>query len=290
MVRRAPIRYKMYTIPKRNGGRRIISQPAKEVKFLQRIVLTEVLSRLPISGAATAYRQGVSIRDNAAAHVDNNVVMKFDFKEFFPSIRARDWRRYCEANRVFGDGDDEDVEITSNILFQRMRGSVVLRLAIGAPSSPMLSNIIMYEFDSKIEEMARENEITYTRYADDVTFSARRVGFLNGVEKGLRNVIREIRFPRLTVNEEKTVVATTKYRRVVTGLVLSDAKKVSLGRDRKREIEAAVHHFKVGKLAPSAQVRLSGMLAFVNSAEPEFLAKLISKYGMDVVSAIGTFA
>jgi hypothetical protein len=284
MVNQAPLRYKMYTIPKRSGGQRMISQPAKEVKLLQRIVLTEVLYKLPISDAAMAYRQGISIRDNAAAHVANNVVMKFDFRDFFPSIMARDWHLYCRNSRVFDDY--EDVEITSNILFQRMRGSTVLRLAIGAPSSPMLSNILMYEFDSKMSDMAIGNRITYTRYADDLTFSARRVGYLNGVEKALRNVIKEIKFPKLTINEEKTVVATTKYRRVVTGLVLSDKKKVSLGRDRKRAIEAAVHHFKCGKLAPSAQVRLSGMLAFVNSVEPEFLAKLIGKYGMDVVSSI----
>ena len=96
IVRNAPIRYKTYLIPKRGDGFRSISQPARELKALQRVLLQEVLAKLPVHPSATAYREGKSIRDNALAHVGGGPIMKFDFKDFFPSIKARDWRLYCE--------------------------------------------------------------------------------------------------------------------------------------------------------------------------------------------------
>src|SRR4051794_3337072 len=103
IVRNAPIRYKTYPIRKRNGGERLISQPARELKALQRVLAESFLSQLPVHRAATAYRPGVSIRDNAAAHVLNGPILKFDFKEFFPSITSHDWRIYSQKNSLFED-------------------------------------------------------------------------------------------------------------------------------------------------------------------------------------------
>nr|QQZ50993.1 hypothetical protein JKL49_07225 [Phenylobacterium glaciei] len=65
-----------------------------------------------------------------------------------------------------------------------------MRLAIGAPSSPALSNILMWDIDAAIAEMIDGEQVSYTRYADDLTFSARRTGYLNGIEKGLRAILR----------------------------------------------------------------------------------------------------
>ena len=85
---RAPVRYKVYSIPKRNGNRRIIAQPAREVKRLQRALMKVLLSKLPIHEAATAYRKGRSTLDNARAHAENGPILKLDLKNFFPSIRS----------------------------------------------------------------------------------------------------------------------------------------------------------------------------------------------------------
>ena len=82
-----PYRYKVYTIPKRNGsGVRIIAQPAKELKVLQKLVCGKFLSELPVHEACMAYKKNISIRHNALAHVKNKYMLKMDFKDFFPSI------------------------------------------------------------------------------------------------------------------------------------------------------------------------------------------------------------
>lgn len=287
IIATAPSRYKTYSIPKRRGGERIISQPAYELKIIQRVLSQEVVSRLPVHDAAMAYRKGKSIRDNATAHVNGNCVLKFDFTEFFPSIVSTDWTRYCARNKVFED--EEDIRLSANILFHRARYGSVLRLAIGAPSSPGLSNALMFDFDSRISEAVAADKVAYTRYADDLTFSARRVGNLSGVGRMLRQIVKEIDTPRLRINEEKTVLATKKVRRMVTGLVLADDGLVSLGRDRKREIRAALHRYMVGGLDVAARAQLAGRLAFVNSVEPSFLMRLSRRYGQDSIERLKAF-
>lgn len=280
----APKRYKTYKIPKRNGGFREISQPAKEVKLLQRIFAETFLNKISLSDAATAYRPGVSIRDNAAAHARGNSILKFDFKDFFPSIQSDDWEMYCQEKGIFSN--EFDVRLSSNLLFFRKSKNSILRLAIGAPSSPVLSNVLMKEFDDAVLSAIEKDSVIYTRYADDMTFSASRAYNLVDVEKYLRRVIKETRYPKLRLNEEKTVFATSKYRRFVTGLVLTDNGTVSLGHERKREISAGVHRYKCGKLDLVATEKLSGMLAFVNAVEPSFLQRLETRYGQDVILGI----
>jgi hypothetical protein len=284
IIRNAPIRYKDYYIPKRNGGERLISHPARELKELQRALVTEVLSKLPVHEAASAYRPGKSIKDNANVHVRNSVILKFDFANFFPSIVARDWHTYCDRNKIFEDW--EDVLISANILFHRPRGSSILRLAIGAPSSPFLSNILMKPFDEKITELVSADQISYTRYADDLTFSAKRTGFLTHVEKNLRQVIREISSPSLSINANKTVLATRKYKRMVTGLILANDGNVSLGHERKRRIRAAVDYARKRKLTIDEQKHLSGLLAFAQNVDPDFYTRLVQKYGAALIAQI----
>lgn len=279
VISSAPRRYKHYTIAKRSGGRRAIAHPAREVKALQRILLREFLSNLPVHPAAMAYEPGLSIRTNAAIHANNNgPILKMDLKDFFPSISVRDWMLYCAAHKLF---DISDRIYAGRILFHKPKGRSDLRLAIGAPSSPHLSNLLMYEFDRRIAEAVAEDYVTYTRYADDLTFSAKRTGYLNKVQATVRRVIREMAYPKLTVNEAKTVLATPKYHRQVTGLVLTNDGRVSLGRERKRRISASLHHFKMGRLTPKQARELLGTMAFSRDVEPEFFLRMELKYGKE---------
>lgn len=279
IIVRAPVSYKHYTIAKRTGGRRPISQPAREVKALQR-VLAHRLRHLPVHDAATAYRAGQSIRSNAERHAKNGPIMKFDFSNFFPSIKARDWQNYCEQNSIFSSTDD--ILLSALLFFHQPRSSSNLRLAIGAPSSPWLSNVLMYEFDERISAMSAIDKVTYTRYADDITFSAKRTGYLNSIPKNLRDIVKDNKNPALLLNEEKTVVATTKYRRVVTGLILADDGRVTLGRDRKRLIRSMVHHAVSGRNTSEQNGRLAGLLAFAADIEPDFVAAINARYGSNL--------
>lgn len=279
----APDRYKRYTIPKRDGTRRPIAQPSQEVKAVQRAMADVVLSELPIHHCATAYRPGVSLADNVRPHANSGPILKMDFKDFFPSMRVQDWISYCAAT---GCLDTEDAVLSGQLLFFRTPGSRVLRLAIGAPSSPMMSNILMYKFDEIVYNAVKRDKVIYTRYADDMTFSAPRTGYLNGVQKAVSGAVRTIAFPKLDIKKEKTVLATKKYRRVVTGLTISNDERVTVGRDRKRLVSATVHSATLGKLTRSELESLSGMLAFINSVEPGFIAALRTKYGSLAVDRI----
>lgn len=287
IMRTAPIRYKTYRIPKRTKGLREISQPAVEVKALQRGLIEILLRKLPMHEAATAYRVGMSIKDNASRHVGDGPILKMDFKEFFPSIKPHDWSAYCRQTGVLSD--DMDIHLTSLLLFQRPKGSTVLRLAIGAPSSPFVSNALLFDFDQRITEAVAEDHVVYTRYADDLTFSGPRAGHLVNVERVVRRTLRALEFPRLTVNYEKTTRVTRKFGRKVTGLTLTNDGDVSIGHTRKRELHTAVYRASKGRLNAKELALLKGMLGFANSAEPQFIEVLRKRFGQEVIATIQSY-
>ena len=277
----APVRYKEYLIPKRSGGMRKIAQPAREVKLVQRAFISTFLTTLPIHQSATAYRAGLSIRDNATPHIGHGPILKMDLRDFFPSIRRQDWVSYCRDSGCLQS--EEDVHLTASLLFHRQSGHRLFRLAIGAPSSPMLSNILMFDFDTRITELVANDRVAYTRYADDLTFSAPRTGFLNGVIKDVARTIRGLRYPKLEINPEKTTFVTSKYHRSVTGLTITNDGRVTIGRESKRRIHAAVHQALLSRLSSDELQVLAGSLAYANSVEPEFLSVLRRRYGNDIV-------
>lgn len=279
----APIKYKTYPILKRSGKKRMISQPTPEVKILQRALARIFLNHLPIHPAATAYRQGMSLVDNVTPHLQAGPILKMDFRDFFPSIRSEDWESYCRETGCLTD--PQDILLTSHLLFQRPKGGRVLRLAIGAPSSPVMSNILMMKIDTAIADKMSEDQITYTRYADDLTFSAKRTGYLVKTISDVASIIRAHQFPKLALNAEKTTYITKRYGRYVTGLTITNDGQISIGRDKKRLIRATVHRSAKGELSKDETQILAGMLAYVNAVEPGFIDVLRAKYGPDVIEA-----
>lgn len=280
----APRRYKNFRILKKDGiNYRKVSQPAQEVKILQRAFTDLVLNKLPVHHCATAYRPkpGLSLRDNVLPHASNGPILKMDFRDFFPSIQAADWTSYCSENGIFAS--ESDVDLSARLLFRRSARNQPLRLAIGAPSSPMMSNILMYEFDDRVFREVGAQYVTYTRYADDLTFSAPRTGFLQGIQSIVAKAVRESRRPKLDFNYEKTRFVTTKFGRNVTGLTISLDGRVTAGQYRKRQVRAGVHQFSLGNLPDDAAIRLVGLIAFIQSVEDDFIAKLRVKYSNEVM-------
>lgn len=290
LVSSAPYRYKVYQIEKRTPGQfRTIAQPAREVKAVQRWVLRHVLNEFAIHPAATAYRKRRSILHNAKPHTRSRYLLKMDFKDFFPSLRADDFRSFLKRQEV--DFDATEVSALCSILFWLPKGELRpvdfvpdLRLSIGAPTSPALSNILMFDFDRRISDFCEARGVAYTRYADDLSFSAMRSEDLAAVESAVLRWCARSKSPRLTVNATKTVRASKAESRRVTGLVVTNDRRVSIGRDTKRRLRASVHHFAVGRLAPDEIARLRGMLCYVNSVEPTFLERLRDYYGADVIA------
>ena len=283
LVRSAPYRYKVYEIRKKQPGKmRTIAQPAREVKSLQYWVIEKVLRRYPIHPCAMAYRKGKGILNNAKAHAKKRYLLKLDFTDFFHSIKAIDFKRFVEKDAPT-DIDSVDLEYLTRILFWKNKPSGEVVLSIGAPSSPMLSNLLLFDFDRRVADYCRSKAVTYTRYADDLTFSTNRRNVLQSVTEQVARICAELPYPRLSLNSQKTVHASKATARRVTGLILSNEGAVSIGHERKRQLHAAVHQFKFGKLDQKMTGNLAGMLAFVHSVEPNFVRVLARRYGKTVI-------
>jgi hypothetical protein len=144
----------------------------------------------------------------------------------------------------------------------------------------------MFEFDSIVGEEARQRNISYTRYADDMTFSAESITKLREMRAVVVDASAASPWPNLRVNEKKTIYVTRKYRRVVTGVVLTSNGAISVGRDRKRRLSAMIHHAKQGRLNSQEMAILAGELSFVNVVEPDFVVRMAAKYGEELLSSI----
>jgi retron-type reverse transcriptase len=279
IVRSAPYRYKVYEVDKKDGvGKRTIAQPAREVKAIQYWVMANLLREFPIHGAAMAYRKRRGISTNAAKHASSHFLLKLDFKDFFHSITADDLDAFLTPHWEL-ELSTEDIFHLKKILFWNRGREGKLVMSIGAPSSPMLSNILMYEFDKAVQTFCTRMRVKYTRYADDLAFSTNRQNVLREVEVKVAEICKRMKHPRLRLNTEKTVHAARGGSMRVTGLVLANSGEVSLGHERKRLIRSHVHYFLVGRLGPEEAVKLRGMLAFANSAEPSFIRRLRDHYG-----------
>ena len=131
-----------------------------------------------------------------------------------------------------------------------------------------------------------ENEVAYTRYADDLSFSADTSLRLAAIEQYVIDLCRRMDSPRLTINPDKIVRVSKKKARRVTGLILTNEAKLSIGRDQKRRIRATVHHFATGRLNDAEVRELRGMLAYIRSVEPSFIQRLRQHYGASVIRRI----
>lgn len=282
LARSASHRYKEYTIPKRTGGRRTIHHPSRELKLLQSWIAENVFKHFPIHPSAYAYVVGRGIAENASVHRRKNYLLKVDFVEFFPSITARDVQAVLDL-RAANLPMALTPEDRSFILSVVCRDG---RLTIGAPSSPILSNAVMCEFDR--QWTAWNDSVLYTRYADDLFFSTDTPNLLSALLADLRLDVAMRSSPRLRINEDKTVFTSRKRRRVVTGLVLTSTGEVSLGRKQKRFIRSLLHRYVLRALDDEQIDYLRGFIAYARSVDPEFVRALERKFGLFSVQAIQT--
>src|SRR5260370_12036764 len=279
----ASYRYKSYTIPKRTGGMRTIHHPSRELKLLQGWLVDSVLSRLPVHKAALAYRNGISIRNHAAVHVGQNYLLKIDFKDFFPSIAEADITRILRHESLRRAG----LELTAQDL--QFVGRIVCRkvfLTIGAHSSPIIYNAVLFDFDDHWYEESERINVKYSRYADDLYFSTDRRGILSGVLDRVRADLAHRPSPRLTINDTKTVFTSRKRSRLVTGLILTSDKRISLGRHRKRHIRTLVYNNQSSGLSDEQREYLRGFIAYARSVEPTFVEALRRKYGSKTIDSV----
>jgi RNA-directed DNA polymerase len=282
LARSASHRYKIYGIPKRSGGTRTISHPSQELKAAQRWLLNNVVCQLPVHSAATAYRRGRGIALGVVPHLGTRFSLRLDFKDFFPSIRASDIKAHLvtlhAAGRLAPQGSWEDADFEVFCALSCRFGT----LPVGAVTSPSLSNSVCFGLDTALAAHCERQAVTYTRYADDLTFSCDTPGVLATVPGAVADLLRTLEYPKgLAINPAKTQYTSKKGRRVVTGLVIGSAGELSVGRKTKRRIRAMIHQWDL--LSSPAKRQLAGLLAYAKSIEPDLPNRLVLKYGPDAV-------
>ncbi len=279
------IHYIQFEVPKKSGGLRIVSAPHQSLAAAQRWVLDNILAKLPVEQAAHGFVAGRSTLSNAQSHAGQGVLVNVDLEGFFPSIgfpRVRHlFRRLgysgsiatllallcteCPRKKVIYDG-------TIYFVATGKRG-----LPQGACTSPAISNQIARKLDRRLTGLAMKLGIVYTRYADDLTFSANKafndkVGYLLA---RIRHVAKDEGF---ALNPAKTRVKRAHTRQIVTGLVVND--KPAVPRDIVRRMRAILHQAKKSGLAqqnrqniPNFQAWVEGMIAYISMVRPETGAK-----------------
>jgi RNA-directed DNA polymerase len=268
--------YQEYTIPKKSGGRRVIQAPDAELLNLQRklnkllqIIYLQIKPE-NVHGFVAKYpsvESHANIVENAMVHTGKKTVLNIDLENFFPSISAKTVKNVF-ANSHFNFNDQISTALALLLTYQG-------KLPQGAPTSPVISNFVCLQLDNDLNAWSIQNEIAYSRYADDLTFSSDT--FISHEKQlEIRQIINKFHF---VVNEKKWRQRAKNRKQTVTGLTVNS--KVNVDRRYLKKVRAMLHdlsvngieiatinHFGLDELASKEQeskflYRLQGSIGFI---------------------------
>lgn len=217
-------RYQTFTIKKKSGSDRIINAPVNELKSILRALNFVLQCMYKPHTAATGFVLGKSIVDNAKKHVGHHYVLNMDLKDFFHTFDRNRVKMGFMYEPFNLNGDKEPLAFLLASLCTHpfeIDGEVKTVLPQGSPTSPTITNILCKKLDHRLTGLANRFGITYTRYADDITFSSPH-NIYNNVDfnKELNRIIEEDQ--KLVINPKKTRLQKAGFRQEATGLIIND--------------------------------------------------------------------
>ena len=204
--------YQKIQIPKRNGAWRTLYVPDSLLKYVQKQILHKVLTQLPVSYCASAYKKGCSLKENAAPHTGKSIVLKLDILDFFGNITYISVYQHAFPGELF---PPPVRTLLAHLCCYRDF------LPQGAPTSPYISNLVLFPFDRYMERWCKNQNITYTRYCDDLTFS----GSFEP-ETVIRKVSSFLLRMGFEINPKKTKICPQGQQQIVTGIVVNEKAQV----------------------------------------------------------------
>lgn len=231
--------YRSFSIAKRGGGRRPIDSPTPTLRHVQRWLNDHVLGHQPVHRAAIAYVPGQSVKKGAARHCRARWLIKFDLHDFFGSVSERQvydvvaglgllplasyeitrLTTLPQAASQAGRGRFKPVDRSRYTVYRK--DPRVGALPQGAPTSPALSNLAMRGFDHRLQALADDAELVYTRYADDICFSSLDSNFGRAAAERLIDQVHEVIISSGFVpHRRKTRVVPPGARKIVLGLLV----------------------------------------------------------------------
>ena len=244
--------YREFFIKKSNGKLRRLVEPLPSLKEIQNWILNNILYKVKVSRYAKAYVRERNLIENVKFHKGQPAVLKLDISDFFGSIRLD------HVETIFRDlGYSSNV---ANLLAKLCCNDEVLPQ--GAPTSPYLSNLYLRSFDETLSKYCNENEIRYTRYADDLTFSGKKDS-LNIIEF----VEHQLSVIDLVLNHKKEKLMLRNERQLITGIVVND--KLQVPKKDRNFIRNEVHFL--------SQFGLNDHLKKTGNRRNNYLAHLLGK-------------
>ncbi len=225
-------RYTQFKIKKKSGGFRLITSPRNSSYMFLLQSLNELLkSMYTPAQSAMGFTEGRSVVTNANVHKGQNYVVNLDLKDFFPSIeQPRIWKRLQLAPFNFPSSIANVIAGLCSMKETRTdtTGNDVVTYVLpqGAPTSPIITNMICDTLDRRLLGLSKRFGLRYTRYADDITFSSMHYVYAkDGVFR--KELTRIIESQGFTINEAKTRLQKLGSRQEVTGIIVSDKLNVS---------------------------------------------------------------
>jgi retron-type reverse transcriptase len=272
--------YVRFSVPKKSGGTRQLAAPRRDLAACQSWILVNVLGKIAVHDAAHGFVARRNTVSNAAPHVARSAIINADITDFFPTIS------FARVKGVFQElGYSPAVATIFGLLCTESPRRVVTfggqtlhvatgqrALPQGACTSPAISNLVARRLDARLTGIAKKLGWHYTRYADDLTFSAegeatQRMAYLMA---RLRHIVADEGF---RVNESKTRVLRRNTAQTVTGVVVNS--RPGVRRRLVRRIRAILHRAKTEGLAaqnrqnhPHFELWLSGMIAYISMVNP----------------------
>ncbi|MBW4361393.1 reverse transcriptase family protein [Flavobacterium taihuense] len=219
--------YRNFEIVKKNGSKRLISEPLPSLKEIQLWILKNILYKIPVSPVAKAYKPNVRIIENLKFHRNQPKVLTLDLKNFFPSIKIN------AIKNIF-------IDLGYSKFVSRLLAKLCTKedaLPQGAPTSPYLSNLIFKKADALIFDFCKQRKIRYTRYADDLCFS----GDFNEEEllEKVTDIVEDMNF---SINKSKTKLMLPNTRQTVIGIVVNEKPQVVF--HKRNALRQAVYYIK----------------------------------------------
>ena len=256
--------YHSFEIKKKSGGTRHINAPNDELIGLQRKIAKaledyeEILRKNKNikSNISHAFEKNKSIITNAQIHRNKRIVINLDLKDFFPSIH------FGRVLGFFTKNKDYNLSYEVAVILAQLcclNGC----LPQGAPTSPILSNLICRILDIRLLKLAKKYKVDYTRYADDLTFSTNNKAFLEMQYEFLEEITKEVTRAGFSINNKKTRIQFRNSKQEVTGLIVN--KKINIDRCYYRETRAMAHSLYVNN-----EFFINGVKGTINQLEGRF--------------------
>lgn len=280
--------YYRFEIPKKNGKMRQIAAPKTQLKAAQRQILEQILQKAEISDLSHGFIKSRSVLTGAKAHhTSPDLLINIDLENFFPTItfaRVRGLYQsfgysgyiasllamictYCERMPLEIKGEIKYIKTSDRILPQ------------GSPASPMITNIICRTMDQRIYGLCQKLGFTYTRYADDMSFSY--TGDVDSLSIGsflgsIRKIIEDEGFH---MNQEKTHILRKNNRQYITGIVINN-EEIGVPKKWVKILKASIHNAQKlkdsgGTVANQTIYEISGKIAWLKSVNATRYQKII---------------